>query len=132
MITFIKWLAIQAIVWTLAVAGGHYWLHEEPRRILIGIDASFPMNRDWQAVRERVDALAARSRYSEFAVVTGKSRVHGWRDKPAMDGVVTYGPRHLDRITDPTRYPEIEQADKRVLITNAEGADIDGWDVLRP
>lgn len=132
MVSFFKWLIVQSVIWALALGGGHYWLAEEPRRILIGIDASFSMKRDWDKVRTIIDGYARQRRYSEFALVTGKSRIHGWQESPQMGNLITYGPRRLDRITDTSRYPEINEADKRVLITNDGAADFSDWQEINP
>ncbi len=129
---FIKWLAIQSLVWGLTFAGGHYWLGEKPGRIVIGIDASFAMQADWHKVDNIIQTYANKHRYAEFALVTGKSRIHSWQKKPTPGSLVTFGPRRLDRIISSQRYPEIATADKRILITNATDIVFSGWEILAP
>jgi hypothetical protein len=119
---FLAWLASTATVAALSSGGYHLYRSAAPRRILIVVDASYPMQEAWSEVPESIATIAARKRGS-YAVVTDKGGlVHGFRPVPDLGRTVPYGPRDLDGLSG--RLPqEAKDADEIVLITNASAAE---------
>lgn len=116
---FLVWLAV-----TVAVFGGisvpyHLFLSANPRRVVVAVDTSFPMESSAAHVRLDLQRLSA-LRYVRFSLLTDKVRVHGWQeDLEADKGLSFYGPQDLSPLADRGRYPELAEADEVYVLTNA-------------
>ncbi len=115
------WLAAALVAFS--VHGGivrHYGAGAR-HRVLIVLDASYPMAKDWDRAAEAVRALA-RGEGNLYAVATDKGLVHGWAAAPSAAAVVPYAPRNLDGLS--ARLPkEAAEADRVVLVTNADRSE---------
>ncbi len=130
------------LIWLiLAAAGfggvGGYWhthLTDQPRRMLVVVDASYAMESDWNRVAPWLRDLS-QTRYATFALFTDKGKVHGWRDHLDLGPTRPYAPRGLDRVLGLSGTAEFALASRRILITNAPADQLAGWsdwDVIRP
>ena len=116
----------QFLVWCAVFFGlygglsGAYHLHltSHPRRVLVAVDTSFPMQAVWSQVPHTLDTLQTR-RYSLFSLITEKARVHTWQPQLALGHVQPYAPRALVQLLDHQKYPEIAAADQVYVVTNA-------------
>lgn len=114
---FAIWIGAAIVAFSAHSAGLRYHLLEHPRKVLIVVDASFPMTQDWGRAAETVRALAGRKN-QVYAVATEKALVHGWAGRPDLGGTVPYAPRNLENLSG--RLPkEAAEADEIVLVTNA-------------
>jgi len=129
---FLLWLAIAMAVFAGSGVGYHLYLNKNPRKVLIAIDSSFEMNPVWHQAQTELEKIS-RQRYVRFCIVTEKNKVHGWMMPPADIGKITpYAPRDFSKLVGKDKYPEIEQAQKRYLITNAaQTQEFDGWEIVR-
>lgn len=133
--TLAIWMAVTLVAFGVLGGVTHVHLSRHPRRILVAVDTSYAMTPDWSGVARVVHGLT-RERYASFALVTDKGQIHGWApwpDPPAS--LPLYAPRDFSRLTGPNRFPEIERADRLILVTNApptETKDLGGWEILRP
>ncbi|MGI9336036.1 MAG: hypothetical protein ACR2RL_23055 [Gammaproteobacteria bacterium] len=130
---FAVWLA--AAIGAFAAFGGGYHMHLEssPRRVVVLVDTSYPMRTSWQAVAGQLANLEER-RYTQFSLFTEKGKIHGWNARLRPGDVAPYAPRNLDKLSNPGHQPEFTEADDRILITNADAAELpgpSGWDILR-
>ncbi len=131
---FAIWLAMVIGLFGGLGGGYHFYLEGHPRKMVVAIDASYPMKSVW---REAIRALSELQdqRYTQFALFTEKSRVHSWSRDLDMENVTPYAPRNFASLKEGSAFPEIENTDKRLLITNApaqETAELEGrWEILR-
>ena len=131
---FALWLAIALGV--LGPMGGiaHWRLSADPQRIAVVLDSSYEMQGVWHSVPALLDAIDDR-RYAQFSLLTDKSRMHGWSKALNLGGLRAYAPRDFTKLSRGGSYPEIEQADRVYLLTNApeaETAAFGGWTIVRP
>lgn len=119
--TFRTWLVVSLVAFSVNVGGIRYHLREHPRKVLIVVDASYPMAPIWDRAMETARSLAGRKNQL-YAVATEKGLVHGWANRADFQGIVPYAPRNLDGLL--KRLPtEVADADEVVLVTNAPGAE---------
>jgi hypothetical protein len=117
---FLLWLAATVVLFAALGVGSHLYLTARPRRIAVAVDTSFAMQPSQPEVRAILERVAA-TRYATFSLVTDKLRVHGWQPRLSASQPLTYyGPRDLAQLVDQGRYPELAQADRVVVITDAE------------
>jgi hypothetical protein len=130
------------LIWLILAAAGFggtglYWhtqLTNDPRQVLVVVDASFPMEAEWGDMPALLRELSA-ARYASFALYTDKGKVHSWRGLLALGTTTPYAPRALDTLAILNGSAELKQADRRILITNAPADQLgawSGWDVVRP
>jgi hypothetical protein len=98
--------------------------------VFVLVDSSFEMQDVWTRVAVELDRIDD-ERYSEFALATEKSAVHGYQERLRIGDVVPFAPCDNDRVDD---YPQIETADRLVLITRegsclTEGLEGD-WEII--
>ena len=118
---FTAWLLSTAAVTVLGSGGYHLYRSAVPHKVLIVVDASYPMQEAWPEVAQSIASVAARRR-GTYAVATDKGLVHGFRAVPDLGRTIAYGPRDLDGLSQ--RLPqEVRDADEIVLITNANAAE---------
>ena len=110
-----------AVFWGLyggMSAAYHLHLTRHPRRVLVAVDTSFPMQAVWSQVPDTLAALQAQ-RYTLFSLITDKARIHPWQSRLELGQLQPYAPRALAQMLDPHRYPEMAVADRIYVITNA-------------
>ncbi len=131
---FSIWAVITLIVFGAFSGGYHLYLTENPRKVLVAVDSSFPMKSVWRQVPRVLDNID-NQRYAEFTLLTGKNRIHSWLPRLELGTVVPYAPRDLSRLTDKGNYLELDEATEKYLVTNAapsETANFDGWHIIQP
>ena len=127
------WLAVTLLLFGGLSGASHVYLNSHPRRILIAVDSAFSMQPVWSRVSGRIDALAGK-RYARYALISEKNRIHPWAERPDFRPFSPYAPRDLSTLADTDRFPEIKEADTRILITNAPPSETDtlrGWEIQR-
>jgi len=102
----------------------------ETEEVFVLVDSSFGMQDVWTRVPGELDRIDD-ERYSEFALATEKSIVHGYQERLRIGDVVPFAPCDTDQLE---RYPQIESADRLVMITTdgsclTEGLEGD-WDII--
>ena len=128
------WLASTLTAFAALAGGYHAYLDGDPRRVLVVIDASYEMKPVWHKLPSLMDSLD-NARYSRFALTTEKSQVHGWRRTLNLGSTVPYAPRDFTNLAKGTQFPQVEEAEEIILITNAPARDIEefsGWTLIRP
>ena len=75
------------------------------------------MRSAWEQVSEII-ATIPQGRYSQFSVITDKTKIHSWQNRRRLGNVQLYGPRDLEKLLDRHRYPEINEALRIYLVTN--------------
>ncbi len=116
---FLLWLLVTAGLYTGLAVPYHLYLDAHPRRIAVAVDTSYEMDGTRVSVRETLLEIAS-TRYAVFSLHTEKVREHGWQEELETDPqLVAYGPRDLRALVDPARYPEILEADRLIVLTNA-------------
>jgi hypothetical protein len=131
---FFAWLLIAAASFGSLAGGYHLYLSEHPRRVLIVLDASYPMQADWRAIPGVLKPISTQP-YTEFSLYTEKSKVHGWTSTVAYERVNPFAPRDLSKLEDMQGEREFYEADRIIFVTNAGAGDLAGfgnWELVRP
>ncbi len=127
---FALWAGITILVFIGLFGAYHFYLIQSPRKILIAVDSSYPMKEVWPQISSALEQIAQK-RYARFCLVTEKNKIHDWALRPDMDKILPYAPRNFSRLTGNAQYPEIGQAQKCYLITNAVRPEgFDGWEII--
>lgn len=119
---FAFWLAAVGAAFTLSLGAYQAILSSRPRKVLIVVDASFPMRASWDDVPAAVASRAGK-RYEIYALATDKGLVHGYREAPDLGRAVPYGPRNLAGLSGRLP-PEAREADEIVLVTDAPPEEV--------
>jgi hypothetical protein len=96
----------------------HLHLTHHPRRVLVAVDISLPMQAVWSQVSDTLATFQAQ-RYTLFGLITDKVRIHPWQSRLELGHLRPYAPRALAQILDRHRSPEIAAADQIYVVTNA-------------
>ena len=110
-----------AVFWGLyggMSAAYHLHLTRHPRRVLVAVDTSFPMQVVWSQVPDTLAAIQTQ-RYTLFSLITDKTHIHTWQPQLALGHLQPYAPRALAQMLDQRRYPDIVVADQVYVVTNA-------------
>ena len=94
---FLIWLVIFVLGFGTATATQHWVKTNEPDRITIIVDASYPMSTKWDNVKDAVNKISNKN-YTLYALFTEKGIVHNWKDKPVIGQTKAYGPRDFTSI----------------------------------
>jgi len=131
--TFFAWVALHCILFGLCAGGVHWYLGNHPKQVLVAVDASYSVKPFWSRVKQEIKNIGDSNRYTAFALVTAKHKVHGWQDDLQLGTTLSYGPRRLEELLSNDRYVELREADEKVLITNASSSELNEFDdwVLR-
>ena len=130
---FIIWLVFTVFVFGASSGAYHLYLEKSPRKILVAVDSSFSMKAVWNQVPQALKTISADQRYVTFSLVTEKTRIHSWSPELKLDSVVPYAPRDFSKFLDSGKYPEIDEAQQKYLITDSDGAqsnNFKGWTVI--
>jgi len=115
---FLLWSVVFLGLYGVLSSAYHLHLTRHPRRVLVAVDTSFPMQAVWSQVPDTLTALEAQ-RYTLFSLITDKARIHPWQSRLELGHLQPYAPRALAQMLDPHRYPEIAAADRIYVVTNA-------------
>ena len=115
---FLLWCVVFFGLYGMLSSAYHQHLTHHPRRVLVAVDTSFPMQAVWSQVPDTLAALQAQ-RYTLFSLVTDKARIHPWQSRLELGHLQPYAPRALAQMLDPHRYPEMATADWIYVVTNA-------------
>ena len=115
---FLLWCVVFLGLYGVLSSAYHLHLTRHPRRVVVAVDTSFPMQAVWSQVPDRLTALEAQ-RYTLFSLITDKARIHPWQSRLELGHLQPYAPRALAQMLDPHRYPEIAAADRIYVVTNA-------------
>lgn len=117
------WLPLFAVVF-----GGYAWLtdrqlSDDPEQVLVVVDSSFDMAPYWRQVDAELATIDG-ERYTEYALATEKTPVHGFQDEIGDLGDITpFAPCEAE---DALELPEAEQADRVVVVTTGDSClDLD-------
>lgn len=130
---FVLWLVLTVIAFGGSAGAYHVYLTENPRRVAVVVDTSYPMQSVWGRVPQLLQQIAT-ARYTEYALASDKRLIRGWSPTLHLALGQPYGPRDFSRLTDPTAIPELAAADEVVFITNAPAAETDllpSWRIIR-
>jgi hypothetical protein len=130
---FSIWLAITLFAFGMFGGSYHFYLTENPRRVLVVVDSSFHMKSVWQQVSGELKNLSS-LRYAEFSLITGKNSVHGWSPRLNLGKVSPYAPRSFSKLKGKGNYPAIEEAGEIFFLTNADASMTEGfrgWHIIR-
>jgi hypothetical protein len=115
---FLLWCAVFLGLYGVLSSTYHLYLTRHPRRVLVAVDTSFPMQVVWSQVPDALDALQEQ-RYTLFSLITDKARIHPWQTRLELGRLQPYAPRALAQMLDSHRYPEMAVADQIYVVTNA-------------
>jgi hypothetical protein len=115
---FLLWCAVFFGLYGVLSSAYHLYLTRHPRRVLVAVDTSFPMQAVWSQVPDTLATLQAQ-RYTLFGLITDKVRIHPWQSRLELGQLQPYAPRALAQLLDQHRYPEIAAADQIYVVTNA-------------
>jgi hypothetical protein len=131
---FVMWLGIALASFAGLGGGYHLYLSENPHKLLVVVDASFAMQSDWSRVARNLSELQHR-RYTTFSLFTEKGKVHGWSQRLHPGKISPYAPRDFSKLLGGASYAEMDEANERILITNAPSGELDAfddWVIKRP
>jgi hypothetical protein len=115
---FLLWCVVFFGLYGALSSAYHLHLTRHPRRVLVAVDTSFPMQAAWSQIPDTLATLQAQ-RYTLFGLITDKVRIHPWQSRLELGHLQPYAPRALAQMLDQHRYPEIAAADKIYVVTNA-------------
>jgi hypothetical protein len=118
---FSIWLAITLFAFGVFGGSYHFYLTENPRRVLVVVDSSFHMKSVWQQVSGVLKNLSS-LRYAEFSLITEENSVHGWSPRLNLGKVSPYAPRSFSKVKGKGNYPAIEEAGEIFFLTNADAS----------
>lgn len=131
---FSIWIASTLLVFAILSGAYHFFLTENPRRVLVVVDSSFSMQSVWRRIPQILEGIC-HQRYTEFALATEKNTVHSWASRCDLGGTTPYAPRDFSRLLTANSYPEVGQATEKYLITNAGASLItkfSSWNIINP
>jgi len=130
---FLQWLAFTLAGFGALGGGYHLYLTQNPTRVLVVLDSSFPMQSDLDKIRGLLNEIGDK-RYTEFSLYTEKGIVHSWRARLNADNFTFYAPRDWSRLSSLQNNREFSEATHTILITNdlAYSKPPDNWIVVHP
>ena len=115
---FLLWCAVFFGLYGVLSSSYHLHLTRHPRKVLVAVDTSFPMQAVWSQVPDTLTALEAQ-RYTLFSLITDKARIHPWQSRLELGHLQPYAPRAIAQMLDQHRYTEMAAADQVYVVTNA-------------
>ncbi len=118
---FLIWIVLFFVAYGGLGLTLHLYLSANPQKVAIALDTSVYM-KDRQAQVSRELAKIAAGRYRLYSLIVDKGRkIHGWQSRAELRAKITYyGERQLDTFADTARFSELSQADRIILLSNAE------------
>ena len=98
---FLLWCAVFLGLYGVLSSAYHLYLTRYPRRVLVAVDTSFPMQAAWSQVPGTLAILQAQ-RYTLFGLITDKVRIHPWQSRLELGHLQPYAPRALAQMLDRT------------------------------
>ncbi len=129
---FIIWLVLTIILFGAISVSYHVYLESHPQKILVAVDASFPMKTVWSQVPQKLHEIENR-RYALYCLITDKNRIHDWSSRLQLGTIAPYAPQDLSKLLDSSKYSEIEEAGEKYLITTSDAAQLNqfnGWTII--
>jgi hypothetical protein len=120
---FLLWWVVFLGLYGVLSSTYHLYLTRHPRRVLVAVDTSFPMQAVWSQVPDTLAALQGQ-RYTLFGLITDKARIHTWQSRLELGYLQPYAPRALAQMLDSHRYPEMAVADQIYVLTNAANSAV--------
>ncbi len=131
---FVIWIVLTLIVFGICSGVYHFSLEKNPRKILVAVDSSFPMTSVWPQVPQVLETIADQ-RYVSFSLVTEKNRIHSWSSEVQPGTIVPYAPQDFSKLTGSEKYPEIDEAAQKYLITTnleaSQSKGLRGWTIIQ-
>lgn len=115
---FLRWCAVFLGLYAGLALAYHHTLTHTPRRVVVALDASYPMQAVWDQVPPVLETLQAR-RYTVFSLLTEKATLHSWQPTLTLGRLQPYAPRTLAPLLDVAMHQELRAADEVVVVTNA-------------
>jgi hypothetical protein len=115
---FLLWCVVFFGLYGVLSSAYHLHLTSHPRRVLVAVDTSFPMQAVWSQVPDTLATIQVQ-RYTLFSLITDKVRIHPWQSRLEFGHLQPYAPRALAQMLDRHRYPEMAVADQIYVVTNA-------------
>lgn len=130
---FLQWLGFTLAGFGSLGGGYHVYLTENPARVLVVLDSSFPMQSDRAGAMVLLKEIGERH-YTEFSLYTEKGIVHSWRTRLMPGNVTFYAPRDWQQLSSLQKNREFADATRTILITNdpAYSKQSDDWIVMYP
>lgn len=127
---FSIWLVIAVLGWGGAAGAEHWRLTQEPHRLAVVLDSSYPMAIDWDRALELVRQLD-HARYTVFAAFTEKGLVHSWSNELNFSRVTPYAPRDRERLGKLVQAPELAKAEQILYVTSDPAPVVPaGWEIV--
>ncbi len=129
---FLIWIVSTLVVFGMFGGVYHFYLENNPRKILVAVDTSFPMKAVWGLVPQTLETIAEQ-RYTTFALVTEKNKIHSWSASLHSMKTVPYAPRKFSKLIE-KEYQEIDDATEKYFVTNAsadETEKLKEWTILQ-
>ena len=120
---FLLWCVVFFGLYGVLSSAYHLYLTRHPKRVLVAVDTSFPMQAVWSQVPDMLATVQAQ-RYTLFGLITDKVRIHPWQSRLELGHLQPYAPRALAHMLDRHRYPEIVAADQIYVLTNAANSAV--------
>jgi len=131
---FIIWTVITLIIFGTCSGAYHLYLEKNPRKILVAVDSSFPMKSAWPRIPQVLETIADQ-RYVAFSLVTEKNKIHSWSPELKLGTIVPYAPTDFSKLTSNEKYPEIDEAMQKYLITTdmevSQNNNLKGWTIIQ-
>jgi hypothetical protein len=120
--SFLQWLAFTVAGFGSLSGVYHLYLQENPSRVVVVLDSSFPMQPDQAQAIAILNEIGSR-RYTEFSLYTEKGKVHSWLPQLGVpDSLRFYAPRDWSQLSSLENNPEFSAANETILITNDPAA----------
>ena len=131
---FSIWLGLTLLVFGSSSGTYHWYLQTHPQKILVAVDTSFLMQPVWQQMPQVLQQIGDQ-RYATFSVVTDKNKIHSWSPQLNLGTPVLYAPRDFSKFTGSAKYPEIDEATQKYLITTSletsQMSNLKGWTIIQ-
>ena len=131
---FATWLIGTLVAFGILGGSYHLSLTSDPHKVVVVVDSSYPMTGIWHRVPKTLKGLDE-ERYTVFALLTERGRVHGWKARLDLGQITPYGPRDFEKLLVSQTFPEIAEAARIYFVTNAPAIDLepfDDWEIVRP
>ena len=120
---FLIWFIIFFIAYCAFFIYTHNYFSNNPRRIVIAIATSIKMKNKAVFLTKKINSELHR-RYTVHTIITDKSRLFSWTDKPAITkNLKFYGPSNPEKLIDINQYPELLEADQ-IICFLVKGTDL--------
>lgn len=128
---FLIWLGVAVTLWAGASFGTHAYLDNNPRRVVVVVDSSYPMTREINEARLVAESLDS-GRYTVFAAYSDKGRIHDFANQIQLPRISAYGQADPDKLKAIAARPDVADATEVLFVTNNAAQEIPaGWTVVK-